>query len=380
MKFATRALHTGQASDRQTGSVIVPIYQTSTYEQDGVDRPRGGYEYARTQNPTRTALETTLASVENGAHGICYASGSAATAAVLDLLQPGDEVVSTIDVYGGTWRQLRMVFDKYDIRSTFLDAHDAATVTGAITDDTRMILIETPTNPMLNVIDIAEVAKGRRDDILLVVDNTFATPWGQNPLDLGADIVLHSTTKYVGGHSDAVGGALAMNDDELARRCRFYQNAVGAVPGPFDCFLMQRGLKTLEIRMERHSQNAMAVAEYLSGHDVVEAVHFPGLPDHPHHALARAQMRGFGGMVSFTIRGGRPAADRFFAGLELWMLAESLGGVESLVCYPTRMTHHAIPEDEKAKIGVTDSLVRLSVGIEDASDLVEDLDRALRKV
>ncbi len=377
MKFATRAIHAGQPSDERTGSVTVPIFQTSTYEQDGVDAPRSGYEYARTQNPTRDALEETLASIEGGKHGACFASGSAATAALLDLLKPGDEFVSTIDVYGGTYRQLRMVYDKYGIRSTFLNTSSADDIAAAITDRTRMIWIETPTNPMLNVIDIARLAQERRPGLTLVVDNTFATPVFQTPLALGADVVVHSTTKYIGGHSDVVGGAVVTNDPEIHARVKFYQNACGGIPAPLDCFLVQRGVKTLEVRMQRHDANARRVAAFLADHPRAERVFYPGDPEAPGHAIASRQMCGFGGMVSFWVRGGRQGADDFFKKLRVFKLAESLGGVESLVCYPTRMTHHAIPQTEKDAIGITDSLCRLSVGIEDADDLIEDLDRAL---
>lgn len=377
MRFDTRAVHVGQEADEKTGAVITPIYQTSTYKQDGIDRPRGGYEYARTQNPTRSALARTIASLEGGKHGLCFASGSAATTAVLSLLNPGDEVVSTIDVYGGTYRVLKMVFEKYGIKSQFLATSDAADILNACTEATKIIWIETPTNPVLNVIDIEAIAKERRRGTLLVVDNTFATPALQQPLSLGADIVVHSSTKYLGGHSDAVGGTLVTSDDPIHDACRFYQNAAGAVPGPFDCFLFSRGLKTLSLRMKRHSENAAQIAAFLKGHRAVERVFFPGLPEHPGHDVAKRQMAGFSGMVSFVIKGGMSEADRFFSKLEVFSLAESLGGVESLVCYPTRMTHHAIPREEKDKIGITDSLIRLSVGIEDVEDLREDLDRAL---
>jgi len=378
MKFATRAIHAGQASEPRTGAVIVPIFQTSTYHQDGVDRPRSGFEYARTQNPTRSALEETIASLESARYGLCFSSGSAATSALFHLLKPGDEVISTVDVYGGTYRQLRMVYEKFGIRSRFLRTHEAGAITAAISPATRMILLETPTNPMLNVIDIAAVAAKRGSNVLLVVDNTFATPVFQRPLELGADVVLHSTTKYMGGHSDVVGGAIATNDAEIHAACKFHQNAVGAVPAPFDCFLVQRGLKTLEVRMQRHDQNARAVAAFLKTHPKVERIYFPGDPAAQGHEVAKRQMSGVTGMVSFTMKGGRAEVDRFFSKLGLFMLAESLGGVESLVCFPSRMTHASIPEDERNAIGITESLCRLSVGIEAAEDLIADLDRALR--
>jgi cystathionine beta-lyase/cystathionine gamma-synthase len=377
MKFATKAIHAGQEADARTGAVIVPIYQTSTYKQDGIDRPRNGYEYARTQNPTRGSLEETLAALDDGKHGLAYGSGSAATSALIDLLTPGQEVISTIDVYGGTYRQLRRVYAKYGIESTFLDTHDADAILGRVTAKTRMILIETPTNPMLNVVDIQKVADQKPDHVILVVDNTFASPALQRPLALGADVVLYSTTKYIGGHSDVVGGALVTNRDDIRDAGDFYRNAVGNIPGPFDCFLVQKGIKTLALRMERHSANAARIARFLTEHPKADEVYYPGLPDHPGHLVARQQMSDFGGMVSFQMKGGRPAVDAFVEKLQIFTLAESLGGVESLVCYPTRMTHHAIPEAEKQKIGITDALIRLSVGIEDIDDLLVDLERAL---
>jgi cystathionine beta-lyase/cystathionine gamma-synthase len=377
MKFATRAIHAGQPSEPRTGAVVVPIFQTSTYHQDGIDKPRSGFEYARTQNPTRSALEETIASLESARHGLCFSSGSAATSALIHLLKPGDEVLSTVDVYGGTYRQLRMVYEKYGILSRFLRTHEAADVLNALSPATRMILLETPTNPMLNVIDIAAVAQGKGANRLLVVDNTFATPVFQRPIELGADVVFHSTTKYMGGHSDVVGGALATNDAEIYAACKFHQNAVGAVPGPFDCFLVQRGIKTVELRMKRHDENARKVAAFLKTHPAVERVYFPGDPDSPGYEVARKQMSGLSGMVSFTMKGGRQRLDPFFSKLRIFMLAESLGGVESLVCYPSRMTHASIPEAERNAIGITDSLCRLSVGIEDADDLVADLAQAL---
>lgn len=377
MKFATRAIHAGQPSDGATGAVVVPIFQTSTYEQDGIDKPRGGFEYARTQNPTRGALEATIASLENAAHGLCFASGSATTAAVFNLLEPGDEVITTIDVYGGTYRYLRMVLEKYGVEAQFLATSSADEILSAVTDRTKMIWIETPTNPMLNVIDIARIASGKREDVRFVVDNTFATPVFQTPLDLGADVVVHSVTKYMAGHSDLVGGALATNDEQIYEACKFYQNSAGAVPGPIDCFLVQRGIKTLELRMHKHHDNARRVASFLEESDAVEKVIFPGSPAHPNYEVAKAQMRGQSGMVSFVAKGGRKAVDEIVSRFRLFKLAESLGGVESLVCFPTRMTHHAIPESEKQKIGITESLLRLSVGIEDPDDILADLQQAL---
>ncbi|RMG44900.1 MAG: cystathionine gamma-synthase [Acidobacteria bacterium] len=377
MKFATKAIHAGQEPDPRTGAVNVPVWLSTTFKQDGIGRFRDGYEYSRTDNPSRRSLEATLAALEEGKHALCYASGSAASAAVLDLLAPGDEMISTIDVYGGTYRMCRHVFEKYGIRFRFLDTADAGEILAAVTPNTRMIWVETPTNPLLNIHDIARLASGKPPQVLLVVDNTFATPCLQRPLSLGADIVVHSVTKYLGGHSDVVGGAVVTSRDDVAERLRFYQNAVGAVPSPFDCYLVQRGIKTLEVRMERHQRNAAEVARFLAGHAAVERVYFPGLPDHPGHDIARRQMKGPSGMVSFTLKGGRPAADRFFERVELFTLAESLGGVESLSCHPYTMTHGAIPPEEKLKIGITESLVRLSVGIEDVEDLIADLERGL---
>jgi cystathionine beta-lyase/cystathionine gamma-synthase len=380
MKPGTRYIHEGQAPDPVTGSVTVPITLTSTFQQDGVDKPRGGWEYGRTGNPSRFSLEAGIAAAENGSFGLCFASGSAATAAVINLLRPGDEVLTTTDVYGGTWRLLSKVYEKYGITARFLNAHTEEGFQAAITDKTRLLWIESPTNPLMNIIDIAGIARIKGRDVLLVVDNTFASPYFQNPLDLGADIVVHSTTKYISGHSDVIGGALVMNRRELYDSCKFYQNAAGGVPSPFDCFLTQRGLKTLSVRMERHQSNAFAVAGELGKSSAVEKVLFPGLTDHPGYAVARAQMRGFPGMISFTLKGGRPHVERFVQALSIFTFAESLGGVESLACHPSTMTHAAIPMADREKIGITDSLIRLSVGIEDPEDLVEDIAHALKAV
>jgi cystathionine beta-lyase/cystathionine gamma-synthase len=377
MKFATRALHVGHEPDAATGAVIVPIAQTSTYKQDGIDKPRGGYEYARTQNPTRGALEATLASLEGATHGLSFGSGSAATAAMVNLLEPGDEFISTTDVYGGTYRQLKMVFEKYGVVSHFLNSSSADDVLARVNDKTRMIWVETPTNPMLNVIDITAVAKGKPQDVILAVDNTFATPFFQQPLALGADAVVHSATKYMAGHSDVVSGAIMTSRDDIHDSCNFYRNAVGNVPGPFDCFLVHRGMKTLAVRMQQHDANARTVAGFLAENAKVERVFYPGLPDHPGHAIAKSQMTGFSGMVSFELLGGRSERDRFLDRLQIFMLAESLGGVESLICYPAGMTHASIPEAERNAIGITDRLLRLSVGIEHVDDLIADLDRAI---
>jgi cystathionine beta-synthase len=375
--FATRAIHAGQPPDPRTGAVVVPIHPASTFKQDGIGVFREGFEYSRTGNPTRRSLEQTLAALEGAAHGLCFASGSAATAAVLDALSPGDEVLTTIDVYGGTYRLFQQVYAKYGITFRFLNTSDAREILAEVGERTRLIWVETPTNPLLNVIDVAAIAHGKGPGVRLAVDNTFASPFLQNPLALGADLVVHSATKYLGGHSDVVGGAVLTSDAELAEALAFHQNAAGAVPSPFDCFLLQRGVKTLAVRMRAHEQNARAIAKRLEGHPRVSRVFFPGLPSHPHHQLARRQMRGVPGMVSFRIDGGRPAVDAFFERTRLFTLAESLGGVESLACYPYTMTHGAIPEAEKQRIGISEDLIRLSVGIEEPEDLLADLDAAL---
>ncbi len=376
MKFATKAIHAGQEPDARTGAVNVPVHLSTTFKQDAIGADRG-YEYARTNNPSRESLEQTLAALENGRFGASFASGLAATAAVIHLLEPGDDVVSTIDVYGGTYRLFARVFERYGVRLRSFATADAGELLRACAPNTRMIWVESPTNPMLNIIDIARLAEGRAPGCLLVVDNTFASPYFQTPLDLGADLVVHSVTKYIGGHSDVVGGAVVTGDAALAEKIRFHQNAAGGVPSPFDCYLVQRGIKTLAVRMERHAANAVRVAELLAGHPKVERVYFPWLPDHPNHEVARRQMRGPSGMVSLRLRGGRPAVDAFLSKLHLFTLAESLGGVESLVCYPATMTHGSIPEAERERIGITADLVRLSVGIEDADDLCAELAAAL---
>jgi cystathionine beta-lyase/cystathionine gamma-synthase len=376
VKFATKAIHAGQEPDPRTGAVNVPVHLSTTFKQDAIGADRG-YEYARTNNPSRESLEATLAALENGRFGAAFASGLAATAAIINLLEPGDGVVSTIDVYGGTYRLFARVFERYGITLRSLATADAGELLRACGSKTRMIWVESPTNPMLNIIDIGRLAEGRAPGCLLVVDNTFASPYFQNPLDLGADIVVHSVTKYIGGHSDVVGGAIVTDDPALSEKIRFYQNAAGGVPSPFDCYLVQRGLKTLALRMERHAANATRVAELLARHPKVERVCFPWLPEHPNHEVARRQMRGPSGMVSIQLRGGRPAVDAFLSRLRLFTLAESLGGVESLVCYPATMTHGSIPAAERTRIGITESLVRLSVGIEDADDLCAELTRAL---
>ncbi len=376
--FATRAIHAGQRPDPATGAITVPIYQTSTYVQEGLGRHKG-YEYARTHNPTRAALEANLASLEGGRHGFAFASGLAAIDTVLRTLQQGDHVVAGNNLYGGTYRLFERVLRQFGLGFTFVDPGDLAAVEAAFTERTRLVFVETPTNPMMVLTDIEAVggrahARGAR----LAVDNTFMTPYFQRPLERGADIVVHSTTKYLNGHSDMVGGAVVVNDDGLAERLRFLQNAVGAVPGPHDCWLVLRGTKTLAVRMERHEANARALAGHLARHPRVSRVHYPGLPDHPQHGLARRQASGFGGMISFvpgdgSLEAGRRVLERF----RLFALGESLGGVESLVCHPASMTHALVPREERLRMGFADGLVRLSVGIEDLEDLRADLDDAL---
>jgi cystathionine beta-lyase/cystathionine gamma-synthase len=350
---------------------------TTTYMQDGIGRLRGGYEYSRTNNPTRAALEGTIASLENARYGLCFSSGSAASTAVLNILEPGDEVLSIMDIYGGTYRLFTKVYARYGIQFRFLYVNNVEDVIRKISGRTRMIWVESPTNPLLNIINIRGIAKGKGTEVLLVVDNTFATPYFQTPLDLDADIVIHSTTKYLGGHSDVIGGALVTNSTDIYKKCKFYQNAAGAVPSPFDSFLIQRGLKTLEVRMLKHQENAYSIAHLVEGHPRVKQVYFPGLKRHPNHSVAHKQMRGQAGMVTFRLEGGKSAVDRFLSRLKIFTLAESLGGIESLVCHPYSMTHGAIPPEEKERIGITEDLVRLSVGIEAEEDLVQDLKSAL---
>jgi len=380
MKFSTRAIHAGQEPDPTTGAVCTPIYQTSTYVQEGLNKHKG-FEYARTQNPTRDALEACLASMEGATHGLCFGSGLAAEGCIMHLLSSGDHVICGDDVYGGTYRLFEKVWKRYGLTFTFVDASDAKKVEAAIQPNTKLIWIETPTNPLLRLCDIKAIAKvGKDKGLITVVDNTFASPYLQNPIEMGADIVVHSVTKYLGGHSDVVGGAVLTSRDDLYETLKFHQNAVGAVPGPFDCFLVLRGVKTLAVRMEAHQKNAMAIAQYLEKHPAVESVMYPGLTSHPQHALAKAQMNGFGGMVSFVLKGGLESARQFLGSTKLFALAESLGGVESLVCHPVSMTHGSIPKAERDARGVVDALVRLSVGIEDIDDLLKDLEAGLAKV
>lgn len=378
MRFATKAIHAGVEPDPTTGAIMTPIYQTSTYVQEapGVHK---GYEYSRTHNPTRTALQNALAALENAAHGICYASGLAATDALLKLFKPGDEIVATNDLYGGTYRIFTKVFEGFGLTFRFVDMSDPAAVASSLTANTRMLWLETPTNPLLRIVDIAALtALAKSKGILTVVDNTFASPYLQNPLDMGADIVMHSVTKYLGGHSDTVMGALMLNDDELAARLRFIQNACGAVPGPQDCFLVLRGLKTLPVRMRQHCENARTVAAWLQAHPKVGKVYYPGLESHPGHALAARQMRDFGGMVSFELKGDDYGeAVRVMSSFHVFSLGESLGGVESLCTHPASMTHASIPKPEREKSGLKDTLIRLSVGIEDVEDLIDDLAQAI---
>ena len=378
MKFNTKTIHGGQSPDKAYGSVMPPIYQTSTYAQTTPGEHKG-YEYSRTHNPTRHALEQSFASIENGNFGLAFGSGLAAIDAIIKLLQPGDEVISTNDLYGGTYRLFTKVFEKFQIKFHFVGMENVEQIEHHINAKTKLIWVETPTNPMLNIIDIKAVANvAQQHKILLAVDNTFATPYLQQPLDLGADIVMHSATKYLGGHSDVVMGALVVKDKALAEQLYFIQNASGAVCGPQDSFLVLRGIKTLHIRMQRHCENGKAVAEFLATHPKVETVYWPGLESHPNHDIAVDQMNDFGGMLSFTTKGNNyEEAIKVVERLKIFTLAESLGGVESLAGHPASMTHASIPKEEREKTGVVDSLIRLSVGIEDQHDLIEDLKQAL---
>ena len=378
MKFNTKTIHGGQELDKAYGAVMQPIYQTSTYAQS---TPGGhkGYEYSRTHNPTRTALENALASIENGSYGLAFGSGLAAIDAVMKLLLPGDEVISTSDLYGGTYRLFTKIFEGLGIKFHFVGLENASNIENYINKNTKLIWVETPTNPMMNIIDIKAVSVvAKKHKVLLAVDNTFATPYLQQPIDLGADIVMHSATKYLGGHSDVVLGALVVKDKDLSDRLYFIQNASGAICGPQDSFLVLRGIKTLHIRMQRHCENGKAVAAYLASHPKIEKVYWPGFEDHPNHEIAKAQMSDFGGMISFTTKGNNfEEAINILEKLKIFTLAESLGGVESLAGHPASMTHASIPKVEREKIGVVDSLIRLSVGIEDIEDLIADLKQAI---
>jgi cystathionine beta-lyase/cystathionine gamma-synthase len=378
MKFGTKAIHNGISPDSATGAIMTPIYQTSTYVQESVGKHKG-FEYSRTGNPTRAALEANIAAIENGKHGAAFGSGLAAIDCVIKMLNPGDEVISTNDLYGGTFRIFKTIFEKYGIKFHFVPMGDLSAVEEKLNKNTKLIWVETPTNPTMKIIDIVamgEIAKA--NNVLLAVDNTFATPYLQTPLDLGADIVMHSATKYLGGHSDVVMGVLVVKDEEIAKEMYRIQNSSGAVCGPMDSFLVLRGIKTLHLRMREHCKNGKAIAEFLVKHQKIDKVYWPGLPSHPNHEIAKSQMKDFGGMISFTTVGDKlEDALEIVRKCKLFALAESLGGVESLIGHPSTMTHAAIPKEEREAAGVTDSLIRLSVGIEDEEDLISDLEQAL---
>ncbi|MFN8335740.1 MAG: cystathionine gamma-synthase [Cyclobacteriaceae bacterium] len=381
MKFGTKAVHAGVAPDPSTGAIMTPIYQTSTYVQEEPAKHKG-YAYARGANPTRNALQKSLAALENGKFALCFSSGMGATDAVIKLLNPGDEVITSNDLYGGSYRMFKRVFERFGIKFHFIDLTQATALTPYINAKTKLIWLETPSNPLMNIIDIkACVDIAKKNNIIVAVDNTFASPYLQNPLDLGADIVMHSVTKYLGGHSDVVMGALITNDEKLNQELAFIHNSCGAVPGPQDSFLVLRGIKTLHLRMERHCLNGKKVAEFLRSHPKVGKVYWPGFADHPNHDIAKKQMRDFGGMLSFTLKDDSvEKASTLMKSVELFSLAESLGGVESLINHPASMTHASIPKEERIKNGLSDSLIRLSIGVEDAEDLIEDLNHALSKV
>lgn len=379
MKFGTKALHAGIEPDSATGAIMTPIYQTSTYVQEAIGVNKG-FTYSRTSNPTRSALESNIAALENARYGACFGSGLAAIDCVLKMLNPGDEVISTNDLYGGSFRLFTTIFAKYGITFYFVDMLDVQNISKKVNEKTKLIWVETPTNPMLNIIDIQAVAEiAKQNGILLGVDNTFATPYLQNPIDLGADIVMHSATKYLGGHSDVVMGALVVNDEELAKEMYRIQNSSGAITSPMDSFLVLRGIKTLHVRMQRHCENGAKIAQFLSTHSKVENVYWPGLESHRNYDVAKRQMLDFGGMISFNLKGNRlEDAQKVVSSCKLFSLAESLGGVESLIGHPATMTHASIPTEEREKSGVVDSLIRLSVGIEDVEDIISDLDQALK--
>lgn len=381
MKFGTKAIHAGIKPDESTGAIMTPIYQTSTYVQSAPGEHKG-YEYSRTQNPTRDALQDNLAALENGKYGLCFSSGLGAIDALMKLLKPGDEVISTSDLYGGTYRLYMKIYSEYGIKFHFTGMDDIDKIKPFVNENTKMIWIETPTNPMLNIIDIKKAGElSRANNLILAVDNTFASPYLQNPLDLGADIVMHSITKYIGGHSDVVMGALICTDDDLHEKLAFIQNSSGAVCGPMDAFLVLRGIKTLHLRMERHCGNGRAIAEFLNDHPKVDKVFWPGLQDHPNHKVAKAQMKDFGGMISFTLKeDNMDHAFTLLSNTRFFLLAESLGGVESLIGHPASMTHAAIPKNEREAVGLKDSLIRLSVGVEDIEDLINDLSSAFDKI
>jgi cystathionine gamma-lyase len=378
MKFATKAIHAGQEPDASTGAVMTPIFQTSTYAQAGLGEHKG-FEYSRSDNPTRTALEACMAAIEDGNYGLAFASGMAAESAILSLLSSGDHIVSCDDLYGGTYRIFERVMRRYNVEASYVPVGSPTLYEQAIRPNTKMIWLETPTNPLLRLVDIGAIAEiAHRRNLLVVVDNTFASPYFQQPLKLGADIVVHSTTKYINGHSDVIGGALVLNNEEVYEAIKFYQNAAGGVPSPFDSWLTLRGIKTLAVRMRQHEENAHIVARFLAEHPRVEKVYYPGLPSHPDHELAKCQMSGFGGMVSFQFKGTYADVAQLVRRFNVFALAESLGGVESLVCHPASMTHGSIPKDIRESRGLTDTLLRLSVGIEDIEDIIGDLEQALR--
>ena len=377
MKFSTKAIHAGQEPDPTSGAIMTPIYQTSTYAQTGIGEHKG-FEYARTANPTRSALEACIAALENGTHGLSFASGMAAESAVLSLLSAGDHMISCDDLYGGSYRIFERIMRRYNVETSYVTAGNVADYEKAIRPNTKLIWLETPTNPLLRLVDIRAVAEvAHRHNLLLVVDNTFSSPYFQQPLELGADIVLHSTTKYINGHSDVIGGAVVTSNEEVYEALKFHQNAAGAVPGPFDVWLTMRGIKTLAVRMRQHEENAYAVARFLMEHKCVEKVYYPGLPSHPDHELAKRQMSGFGGMVSFQFKGTLADVEQVVRRFKVFTFAESLGGVESLVCHPATMTHGSIPKDIREARGLGDTLLRLSVGIEDIEDIMSDLEQAL---
>lgn len=378
MKFATKAIHAGQEPDPTTGAIMTPIYQTSTYWQESPGQHKG-YAYARGKNPTRTALEKCIAALENGKYGLCFSSGMGATDAVIKLLRPGDEVITGNDLYGGTYRMFMKVFANYGIKFHFIDLADASNITNYINPNTKLIWVETPTNPMMQIVDIAVCAEiAKKNNIILGVDNTFASPYLQNPLDLGADIVMHSVTKYLGGHSDVVMGALVTSNDQLYEQLAFIHNSCGATPGPMDSFLVLRGIKTLHLRMKAHCENGKAIAAFLKNHPRIEKVYWPGFTDHPNHEIAKKQMRDFGGMISIVLKGADLTETfRIASSFNVFSLAESLGGVESLINHPATMTHASIPREDRERSGVVDNLLRLSVGVEDIDDLLADLEQAL---
>ena len=381
MKFGTKVIHAGIKPDPATGAVMTPIYQTSTYAQEAPGKHKG-YEYARTQNPTRQVLEENLAALENGKYAVAFGSGMAAMDAIIRLLNPGDEVIASNDLYGGAYRQLTKVHERYGVKAHFVDMTDLKEIEKKVNKNTKMFWVETPTNPMLNIVDIKAVCKlGKKHKVLTCVDNTFASPYLQTPIDLGADIVVHSATKYLGGHSDVVLGAVVVKRKKLAEQLFFIQNSIGAVPGPHDCFLVLRGIKTLHLRVKRACKNAHKIAKFLREQPQVDKVYYPGFKDHPGHKIAKSQMRGFGGMVSFSLKKDTLAnATNILSNTKLFTLAESLGGVESLIGHPATMTHASIPKKERMKVGLTDSLIRLSVGVEDVEDLIDDLGKAIKKI